>query len=107
MKKSIVSIITPCYNVSRWIERYMESISRQTYKKLQLIFINDGSTDDSADKILAYKGIFEREGIEFVYYYQVNGGVGAAVNAGLKFVKGDYFTWCDSANVRNQPCSRR
>lgn len=98
MKKSIVSVITPCYNVSRWIDRYMESIANQTYKHLQLIFINDGSTDDSEDKILAYKSKFENEGIEFVYQYQENGGVGAAVNAGLKLIKGDYFTWCDSDN---------
>ena len=44
-KQPLVSIITPCYNSENYIQRYIDSIQKQTYKNIELIFVNDGSTD--------------------------------------------------------------
>ena len=46
MESYLVSIITPCYNVEKTIKKYLESILNQTYKNLEIIFIDDGSTDE-------------------------------------------------------------
>ena len=52
MKK--VSIITSVYNGERFIDAYMNSVLRQTYRNIQLIIVNDGSTDKSEERILSY-----------------------------------------------------
>ena len=95
MDKPLVSIITPCYNSAKWIERYFKSILAQTYENIELIIINDGSTDNTENIILSYKNIFEGKGIKFVYNYQENAGVSEAINAGLKIFKGEYLCWPD------------
>ncbi len=94
----LVSIITPCYNSEQYISRYLDSILSQTYKHIQQIIIDDGSTDETAHIIERYKPFLEDAGIELTYYYQENTGLGGAVNSGLKLIKGDFFTWCDSDN---------
>ena len=94
----LVSIITPCYNSEQYISRYLDSILSQTYKHIQQIIIDDGSTDETAHIIEQYKPLLEDAGIELTYYYQENSGLGGAVNSGLKLIKGELFTWCDSDN---------
>ena len=97
-EKPLVSIITPCYNSENYILRYIDLILKQTYKELELIFINDGSTDNTENILLEQKDRIEKEGIKFVYCYQENKGLGSAINSGLKRISGKYFTWCDSDN---------
>jgi len=46
-KNPLVSVITPCYNSESYIQKFLQSLSRQTYKNIELIFINDGSTDST------------------------------------------------------------
>ena len=53
MTKPLVSIITPCYNGEAFLKRYFESILNQTYPNLELIFINDGSTDRTEEIALS------------------------------------------------------
>lgn len=98
MNKPLVSIITPCYNSEKWIERYFKSILAQTYKRIELIIINDGSTDKTEEIVLSYKRKFINKRYSLIYKYQSNKGLGGAINTGLKLVNGDYFTWCDSDN---------
>lgn len=92
----LVSLIIPCYNVEKKINRLLDSLLEQTYKRLQLIFVNDGSTDNTEGVILANKEILEKQGYEVDVICKENGGLGSAVNCGLKFVKGDYFCWPDA-----------
>ena len=94
----LVSIITPCYNSSEYLERYFTSILSQTYSNIELILINDGSTDNTEEIISRYQNTFEENGLNIVYVYQENRGLGGAINTGLKYISGEYFTWCDSDN---------
>ena len=95
MNKGLVSIITPCYNVEKVVHRYLNSILSQTYKKIELILVNDGSTDKTEEILLSYKSIFESQGIIFKYIYQENKGLGGSINTGLKYFTGEYLCWPD------------
>lgn len=96
MSKSLVSIVTPCYNGEKYIGRFFESILNQTYSDIELIFVNDGSIDRTESIVKKYKEIFARKNIKFVYQYQKNAGQAAALNRGLKLFSGKYLTWLDS-----------
>ena len=99
MNKPLVSIITPCFNGESCLDRYFKSILDQTYANLELIFVNDGSTDKTEEIALSYKSKLEEKGIQYTYIYQDNAGQAAALNKGLKIFKGDYLTWPDSDDV--------
>lgn len=92
----LVSIVSPCYNGESYVERYIKSILSQTYRPLELIFVNDGSTDATEDILLSYKETFEKEDITLKYIKKDNGGLGAAINDGLKYITGDYIIWPDT-----------
>ena len=85
-----VSVIVPAYNTDAYIERMIMCLLKQTYKNLQLIFIDDGSTDKTAEIIKS----FTDPRIE--YYYQNNSGVSAARNSGLNKATGDKIFFFDS-----------
>jgi len=93
MSIPLVSVIAPCYNGESYIRRFLDSIIAQTYPRIELILINDGSEDQTESIILSYKDKFKKRGIEFIYKYNTNAGIGAAINTGLKLVSGKYFTW--------------
>ncbi|EPC09176.1 glycosyltransferase family A protein [Fusobacterium ulcerans] len=97
--EKLVSIIVPCFNGEKFIERFLKSILDQTYKKVELIFINDGSTDSTEEIVLSYKKKMEKRGIKFIYISQENKGQAAAINKGLKIFKGEYMTWLDSDDL--------
>lgn len=99
MKKGLVSIITPCYNGEEYIDTYAKSILKQSYSNLELIFINDGSTDHTGEKINFYRPEFEKRKIKYHYIEQENKGQAVAVNAGLKLVEGEFLTWPDSDDI--------
>lgn len=99
MKNPLVSIITPCYNSSAYISRFIKSLLNQSYKNIEWIVVNDGSTDETESIIKSYYEDFKAQGMRVIYQYQTNQGLGGAINTGLKFVSGDYFTWCDSDNL--------
>lgn len=91
----MVSIIVPCFNGEKFINRCFDSILNQTYKNIELILINDGSTDRSEQIIKNYRSKFEEANIKLIYVYQENKGAGGAVNSGLKYVNGEYLTLLD------------
>lgn len=93
MKK--VSIITPCFNGGKFLDRYFSGILAQTYKHLEVILIDDGSTDNTRQKCDEYRSKLEAAGIEFKYLYKENGGPASAINQGLKIFTGEYITWPD------------
>lgn len=95
-KSKLVSIVTPCYNSEKYIERLLKSILSQTYDNIEFIVVNDGSTDRSEEMILSYKNKIESKGIKFIYQFQKNMGVASATENGLKKATGEYVTWIDS-----------
>lgn len=95
----LVSIITPCYNGEKKVIKFLDSILKQTYKNVELIIVNDGSTDKTEDVILSYKDKFISKGYEFIYLKQKNSGQDIALNNGLKYFSGDYLMWPDSDDI--------
>ncbi|WP_413526688.1 glycosyltransferase family 2 protein [Marinilactibacillus psychrotolerans] len=92
----LVSIITPCYNGESYIHRFLISVLQQTYSNIQLILINDGSTDRTEEVIESYKSDFLAKKSDLIYIKQNNAGQASAINQGLKYCKGKYVTWADS-----------
>lgn len=90
-----VSVIIPCYNGERFIDRCINSIVSQDYPTIEIIIVNDGSTDKSEDKILSWQKELENTGRRLIYVKQENKGSGAAVNTGLKYVSGKYISLLD------------
>ena len=89
----IVSVVTPCYNSEKYIEAYLRSLLEQTYSDLEIILVDDGSTDRTAEIIQSYRPVFEAKGISLYYLYQEHENQAAAVNRGLKKVTGEYLIW--------------
>lgn len=85
----LVSIIIPSYNMGGLVVRAVESVLNQTYKEIEIIVVDDGSTDDTRLQLEPYK---ER----ITYLYKTNGGVCSARNAGLRQAKGEYLGLLDS-----------
>ena len=97
--EKLVSIITPCFNGELYLHRFLNSILAQSYSNIELILIDDGSTDKTAAIIEEYNNKFENKGYTIIYIYQENQGQAAAINKGLKIFKGDYLTWPDSDDL--------
>ena len=90
-----VSIIVPCYNGEIYVDRSFQSIEIQDYPLIELIVVNDGSTDHSEEKILEWQSRLRKRGIQVHYIKQSNQGLGSAINTGLKYVTGSYLTLLD------------
>lgn len=90
MKK--VSIIIPVYNVEQYLERCLETVVNQSYKGLEIILVDDGSTDGSGKICDKYKELDER----IVCIHKENGGLSSARNAGVNIATGEYFVFVDS-----------
>ena len=89
---SLISIIVPVYNVEKYLEKCINSIINQTYKNLDIILINDGSTDNSGKVCDKFKSKDSR--IKVIH--KENGGLSDARNAGLKIANGEYIGFVDS-----------
>ena len=90
--KELVSIVVPIYNVDKYLEECIESLKNQTYKNVEIILINDGSTDNS-EQICRKE---ERQDNRIVFINKNNGGSASAKNVGLEIAKGDYISFVDS-----------
>lgn len=103
--ENLVSIITPCYNGANLIHRLLDSVLIQDYPSIQMIVVDDGSSDNSKNVILSYKCKFEEKGYSLTYMYQDNAGQSAAINNALKRVEGEYLCWPDCDDFYNLPTS--
>lgn len=92
----LVSVLCPCFNSAAYVERMLHSILEQTYANVELICIDDGSTDRTAELINSYISIFQRRGKSLICLQCEHKGQAAAVNAGLKMMRGEYFCLVDS-----------
>lgn len=88
----MISIIVPVYNVAAYLPKCLQSLAQQTEKDIEIIIVNDGSTDGS-DKI-CQEFIAGKE--KFRYFSKENGGLMSAWMEGVKHVKGDYIGFVDS-----------
>lgn len=88
----LVSVIVPVYNVERYLACCLDSIVNQTYEHLEIILINDGSTDNSEEICLQYA---ERDA-RVRLFTQENQGQSAARNVGLDHMRGEYIVFVDS-----------
>ena len=95
MKKNVVSIVVPCYNGEQFVERFCTTILEQTYKKIQLIIVNDGSIDGTEEQLKNYEEKLKQELVEYIYVKKENGGQASAINVGLQYVAGEYLMWFD------------
>lgn len=90
--KDVISVIVPVYNVAAYLPQCLESIANQDYEKLEVILIDDGSTDGSG----AVCDEYARQDSRFRVIHQKNGGAAAAKNAGLRAAAGEYLSFVDS-----------
>lgn len=88
----IVSLIIPVYNVENYLRLSLQTAANQTLDNIEVIVVNDGSTDSSL-KIIKE---FERKYNNFIVINKDNGGLSSARNAGLKIAKGEYVAFMDS-----------
>lgn len=88
----LISVIVPVYNVESYVAECIESIQNQTYMNLEIILVNDGSTDASGDICDKYAAYDER--IQVIH--KENAGVSAARNTGIESANGDYIGFVDS-----------
>ncbi|MDD3014443.1 MAG: glycosyltransferase family A protein, partial [Candidatus Gastranaerophilales bacterium] len=93
MKSPVVSVVMTTYNRDKYICEAIESVLSQTFEDLELIIIDDGSTDDTSEKIKS----FNDERIK--YYYQDNAGQNPARNAGIIISNGKYIAMIDSDDI--------
>jgi glycosyltransferase involved in cell wall biosynthesis len=89
---NLISIIVPVYNMERYLDRCVSSIVNQTYKNIEIVLVDDGSTDSSPKMCEDYAKNDDR--IKVVH--KENGGLSDARNAGLKIAIGDYIGYVDS-----------
>lgn len=88
----LISIIIPVYNVEKYLSACLESVIGQTYRQLEIICVDDGSTDRSGEICDHYAALDPR----VVVIHQPNSGAGAARNAGLRRAIGEYIGFVDS-----------
>lgn len=92
MKKPKISVIVPVYNTAPWLKRCLDSICSQSYRDLEILCVNDGSTDNSAEILAEYAAKDTRIKV----FTQPNAGLSAARNTGLAHASGEWVTGVDS-----------
>ncbi|MBE9125525.1 MULTISPECIES: glycosyltransferase family A protein [unclassified Coleofasciculus] len=88
----LVSVIIPFYNSDRYLAQAIESVVAQTYQPVEIIVIDDGSTDNSAD-------VAKRFGEAVHYCYQTNSGTAAARNHGIELAQGNFLAFLDADDL--------
>jgi glycosyltransferase involved in cell wall biosynthesis len=88
MNTPLVSVIIPAYNGERYLAEAIESVLVQTYRPIEIIVVDDGSTDNSAGIAQSHK--------EINYIYQSNRGVSVARNAGIASAQGEFIAFLDA-----------
>ena len=94
-KEPLVSVIVPIYNVEKYVRECLESILNQSYRNIEVLMINDGSTDGSSKICKEY----EERDKRFKLYNKKNGGLSDARNYGLDRIKGEYVCFVDGDDI--------
>lgn len=91
-EQPLISVIVPVYNVEKYLKKCVDSITSQTYKNLEILLVDDGSTDSSGQIC----NEFEKNDARIKVIHKKNGGLSDARNAGLDRAKGQYYAFIDS-----------
>ena len=97
-KDPVVSIVTPVYNVEKFIEETMDSVRAQTFEDWELLLVEDGCKDDTVGVIQSYLEITGEERIRLIQMEQ-NGGAARARNRGVMEARGQYLTYLDADDL--------
>ena len=89
--KPLVSVIVPVFNGKPFLAEAIKSIQNQTYSHIEIIVVNDGSTDGSEAVIRSFPSV--------ISIYQAHSGLSAALNNGIKMAKGDFFAFLDADDI--------
>lgn len=90
-----LSVIVPIYNVRAYLQECLDSLVNQSLNDLEVIMVDDGSTDGSGDIAKKYAALHDG----FAYHRKKNGGLGQARNYGVKYAHGEYIAFLDSDDV--------
>ena len=90
--EGLVSVVVPVYNVAPYLAECLDSLLAQTHERLEVVLVDDGSTDGSSEIALRYA----REHAGIRYLHQTNQGLSAARNAGTRQARGEYLAFFDS-----------
>ncbi|MPL94967.1 Undecaprenyl-phosphate 4-deoxy-4-formamido-L-arabinose transferase [bioreactor metagenome] len=88
----LVSVVIPVYNGSNYLQEAIDSVLNQTYQNIEIIVVDDGSTDNTWEIITSY-------GNKIYGIHKENGGVSTAINTAIKHMKGDWFTWLSHDDI--------
>ena len=99
MSQPLISCIVAVFNGERYLKEALDSILAQTYRPLEILVVDDGSTDRTPEIVSEYSDTVR-------YFWQSNAGPGAARNAGLKLAKGEFIAFLDAA-ISSAPTSSR
>jgi glycosyltransferase involved in cell wall biosynthesis len=88
----LVSVIIPVYNCDRYLAEAIESVLAQTYRSIEIIVIDDGSTDNSATVAASFGSLVR-------YYFHQNSGLGASRNRGIELANGEFCAFVDSDDL--------
>lgn len=91
-KEPLVSVVIPVYNVSRYLQQCLDSVVSQTYRNLEIIIVDDGSTDDSG----SICDLYEKRDERIHVIHSANRGLSSARNLGLEEIRGAYILFVDS-----------
>jgi len=95
MSNELISVVIPCFNQGKYLPFAVESVIASTHKAIEIIIVNDGSTDDSLD--IAYQLKTNHPGIQIID--QSNGGVSKARNTGIRIAQGEYILPLDGDDL--------
>lgn len=102
---NIVTIVAPSYNDSKYLDKFFENVLNQTYDHIELIFVDDCSTDNTFDIVMKWVPKFENTFKTFKYVKQYkNLGTGSAINKGFKIATGYYQTWWSTDDEKDLCC---
>ena len=95
----LVSIMSPTYNNAECLPYFLDSILAQTYPRVQLVIVDDGSTDSTPEVLDAYEPRFAARGYRLTILHQANQGLAGAINTALKHIEGELLMWMDSDDM--------
>lgn len=88
----LISVVVPVYNVQMYLKRCLQSIKQQSYQNIEIIIVDDGSTDESGKIADVFSSLEPRANV----IHKKNGGLSDARNVGINHAKGRYITFIDS-----------
>ncbi|HCJ6574862.1 TPA: glycosyltransferase family 2 protein, partial [Acinetobacter baumannii] len=91
-EQPLVSIIIPCYNHANFVQDCIQSVIAQTYQNIELIIIDDGSKDETVEKIQKLVTQCTERFVKFEFRHRPNKGLSATLNEALEWCQGEYFS---------------